>query len=75
MRAKQLAKRMSELAIELSPEYGLPPATDWDDIPENYKGLLVAICRRLIDEYDIQAPPALGVTVSDELAMGDKFGG
>lgn len=57
-KAEILAKRFHELYEELAPTFDYKTRrasrVEWKDVPPNNKNLMIAVCNRIIEDYEIE---------------------
>jgi hypothetical protein len=53
-----LARRFHEIYEELAPQYNYETrkesAVSWDNVPENNKNLMIAVCNEICHEFKIE---------------------
>jgi len=56
MQAEQLAQRFHELYEELAPQFNYETRrasrTEWSNVPQNNKDLMIAVCTRILEEIN-----------------------
>ncbi len=56
MTAEQLANRFHDLYEEMASQYGYETRRDssveWENVPDNNKQLMIAVCRRILEENE-----------------------